>query len=85
MIGKAVVFGGSGFLGSHVADELAGRGYEVIIYDLKEYTHLKKNQVMVNGDINDHKKVTDVMQGADVIYNFSAVADIEASGNLPPV
>jgi len=30
---NVVVTGGSGFLGSHVADELSARGYEVIVYE----------------------------------------------------
>ena len=30
---KAIVFGGSGFLGSHVAEELARRNYEVTVVD----------------------------------------------------
>ena len=33
--GKIVVFGGSGFIGSHIADRLSADGYKVIIYDNK--------------------------------------------------
>ncbi len=33
---KAIVFGGAGFLGSHVADVLTKRGYEVVIFDLEK-------------------------------------------------
>ena len=39
---KAVVFGGSGFLGSHVADALMEAGHDVTIYDIQESTYLKK-------------------------------------------
>ena len=31
---KCLVTGGSGFLGSHVADELTNKGYKVISVDL---------------------------------------------------
>jgi len=34
---KAIVFGGSGFLGSHVADALPKAGYETTIFDVKKY------------------------------------------------
>ena len=30
---KAVIFGGSGFIGSYVADELTRRNYKVVIAD----------------------------------------------------
>ena len=47
---KAVVFGGSGFLGSHVADVLTERGYEVTIFDLRPSPHAKPRQQMVIGN-----------------------------------
>ena len=33
---RVVVFGGSGFLGSHVADALTKKGCEVTIFDINE-------------------------------------------------
>lgn len=83
MNNKVVVFGGAGFLGSFVADELARRNYQVVIYDLHLYSRLKKNQVMVTGDINDEKKVREVLKDTDIIYNFSAVSDIEEAAADP--
>jgi UDP-glucose 4-epimerase len=80
---KVVIFGGAGFLGSYVADELVKLGYQVIIYDLREYPRLKKNQTMVVGDVNDSDRVREVIKGADIIYNFSAVADIEEAALNP--
>ena len=46
---KAVVFGGSGFLGSHVADNLTKKGYRVILFDKHKSRWLKKNTRMVYG------------------------------------
>ncbi len=80
---KVIVFGGAGFLGGYVSDELVKRGYKVIIYDLKPYSRLKKGQAMVIGDINDTAKVRKAMAGADIVYNFSAVSDIEAAASDP--
>ena len=33
---KVVVFGGAGFLGSHVADELTNKNFDVTIFDKSE-------------------------------------------------
>ena len=46
---KALVFGGSGFLGSHVCDELTRHGYFVTIFDKKKSKYLKSNQKMIIG------------------------------------
>jgi len=35
---KVVIFGGSGFLGSYVADALSWEGHEVTIFDQKPST-----------------------------------------------
>ena len=44
---KAIVFGGSGFLGSHVADELSRRGYQVTIFDYQSSPWVTKSQEML--------------------------------------
>ena len=41
---EALVFGGSGFLGSHVADKLSENKYNVTIIDIKKSKYLKENQ-----------------------------------------
>lgn len=80
---KAIVFGGSGFLGSHVADSLTQNGYEVTIYDIVKSTHLKEGQEMVAGDLLEIQKVQDVCQGASVVYNFAGLADIDEASEKP--
>lgn len=79
---KALIFGGSGFLGSHVADVLSDRGYDVVIFDLKPSPYLKEDQEMVVGDILDTQAVKEATKGADIVYNFAGIADIdEAKAN----
>ncbi len=80
---RVIIFGGSGFLGSHVADELASRDYEVVIYDMVPYSRMKQNQEMVIGDINDEKKVREVLKRADIVYNFSAISGIADAAQNP--
>jgi UDP-glucose 4-epimerase len=79
---KAIVFGGSGFLGSHVADALTERGYGVTIFDLKISAHLRPSQKMVVGSILDDKLVEKTIRGSDFVYNFAGIPDIvEAQDN----
>lgn len=80
---KVVIFGGSGFLGSHVADALTDAGYDVIIYDLKPSPYLRNSQRMVIGDILDQHKVEDVIKGCDIVYNFAGIADIDGASQKP--
>jgi UDP-glucose 4-epimerase len=80
---KVVVFGGSGFLGSHVADELSARGYEVIIFDMVESRYLQKSQKMIVGNILDREQVKNAINGVDYVYHFAAIADIKAAKENP--
>ena len=80
---KIVIFGGSGFLGSHVADALSDAGYKVVIYDIKSSPYLRDNQEMVVGDILDEKSVNDVTKGASYVYNFAAIADVDEAAEKP--
>lgn len=80
---KIVVFGGSGFLGSHVADALTESGHQVTIYDLNPSRYLKDGQSMVVGDILDEKSVKFALKDQDVVYNFAGFADIEAAQDHP--
>ena len=72
---SAIVTGGSGFLGSHVADSLNKNGYDVTIFDLKPSPYLAPTQKMVVGDILNGEQVLDAFQGVDVVYHFAGLAD----------
>lgn len=81
---KAVVFGGSGFLGSHVADALTDSGIEVTIFDRAPSPYLRENQKMFVGDILDRDQVRESIQGVDYVYHFAGIADIDKA-RLDPV
>ena len=69
---KAVITGGSGFVGKRLAEALAGKGWEVIVFsrrDGKNCGNIKT--VKVNYfDIND---LTKNLEGADIIFHLAAV------------
>jgi len=80
---KIIVFGGSGFLGSHVADALSDAGHQVRIYDVKESLYLREGQEMVVGDILDEDAVNKATEGCDVVFNFAAIADVDEAERRP--
>jgi UDP-glucose 4-epimerase len=80
---KAVVFGGSGFLGSHVADCLSMKGFKTVIFDTAESPYLQSGQSMIQGDITDREQIREVIQDAAYVYHFAAIADIQEAQDNP--
>lgn len=80
---KVVVVGGSGFMGSHTADVLSSRGYNVTIYDSIQSPWLRQDQKMVIGDILDQTLLNSVIDGAKYVYHYAGVADIAEAKKRP--
>jgi len=80
---KVVVVGGSGFIGSHVADCLSDNGYQVTIYDINESQWLRSDQKFVAGDVLDFEKLNKTIIGSEAVYNFAALADLNQALNQP--
>lgn len=79
----ACVIGGSGFLGSHVADKLSEAGYRVRIFDQRSSEWLKPDQDMIVGNLLSQDQVSEAIQGANVVYNFAALADLNEGLKKP--
>ncbi|MEE8255072.1 MAG: NAD(P)-dependent oxidoreductase [Nitrosomonadaceae bacterium] len=79
----AIVFGASGFLGSHVAEALSTDGYRVRLFDLSPSSYQRHDQEMIVGDVMNLEEVTKAAQGAAVVYNFAAIADIDEAHEKP--
>jgi len=80
---RICVVGGSGFLGSHVADKLSAQGHEVRIYDRKSSPWLQTEQTMLEGDLNTVDALMHAVEGCDAVYNFAALADLNDAINKP--
>jgi len=79
---KVVVFGGSGFLGSHVVDELLNRGYKVRVCDIVKSKCIDK-KIFFQCDILDLESIKKAIKGFDVVYNFAGLADINIAIKEP--
>lgn len=80
---RAVVFGGAGFLGSHVADALSDEGYNVAVFDKAPSQWLQKSQEMIVGDLLSAKEVEAAVSEASLVYNFAALADLNEGLDQP--
>jgi UDP-glucose 4-epimerase len=80
---RVLVTGGSGFLGSHIADALSAAGHETIVFDLAPSRWLRPDQKMVVGDILDAVALARAMRGCDAVYHLAAMADINEALDSP--
>ena len=80
---RVVVTGGAGFMGSHTADELTRRGYDVLVFDQVESPWVRPGQYMMLGDVLDEQAVSRAIKDARYVYHFAGIADIEDSRNRP--
>lgn len=77
------VFGGAGFLGSHVCDKLSEAGHKVTIVDLNPSPWLRPDQTMIIGNLLDEEAVDKAVAGADVVFNYAGIADIGEANRRP--
>ena len=80
---NVVVFGGSGFLGSHVCDKLIDSGYNVTVFDKNESEFIKNKHKVIIGDILSEEKVEKVLKNANIVFNFAGLADIDVAKTNP--
>ena len=80
---KCLITGGSGFLGSHVADELSKKKHKVTIFDIKKSPWIRKDQIFKKGSILNFQKFKDACKNQDVIFHFASLSDLNLAWNDP--
>jgi UDP-glucose 4-epimerase len=77
---KAVVFGGCGFLGSHIADALVRGGAETLVYDAAaRHDGVPVGAAFGQADVLDAASVRRALDGADRVFAFAAGGGAPAS------
>ncbi|AEG92695.1 NAD-dependent epimerase/dehydratase family protein [Ramlibacter tataouinensis] len=86
---KVLITGGAGFIGSHLADELIGHGYQVRALDsLNPQVHgdarrrpdyLHRDVELVVGDVCDKEAVESALEGVDAVFHFAAAVGVGQS------
>lgn len=72
---KILITGGSGFIGSHVADVLLEQGNEVVIYDF-DSPRFNQPVKYIKGDTGDAERLCEASKGFDAIYHLAAEANV---------
>lgn len=78
---RALITGGAGLIGSHIADKLVAEGMEVVVIDnltrgrADNLNHaVASGRVsVVEGDIRDVGLVHEVMKGVDIVFHEAAI------------
>ena len=86
---RILITGGGGFVGSHVADELLARGYEVRVLDNftpqvhgengAQPSYLPPDAEIIAGDVRDPKTVRLALEGVSAVYHFAAAVGVGQS------
>src|SRR5437899_5058500 len=86
---RVLVTGGAGFIGSHLADELLTRGYEVRVFDslseqvhgiTREQPHYLNSEVeFVQGDVRDPDALKRALRKMDAVFHLAAMVGVGQS------
>jgi UDP-glucose 4-epimerase len=86
-MGKVLITGGAGFIGSHLAEELAQRGKHPVIFDNLK-TGKKENldavdHTFIEGDVRDIECLSQAVRGCDSIFHLAALTSVVQSMQEP--
>ncbi len=82
-IKNVLVTGGSGFIGSYMADKLSKCGYKVTIFDKNPSKFLNSHQTFISGDLNDIDSIKRASRQVDAVFHFGGVAQLSQATNNP--
>ena len=86
---KVLITGGSGFIGSHVADKFIKNNYEVIVVDnlvTGKYENINgKKLTFINEDIRDIKNLEKIFLDNKISYVIHMAAQVSVSASVEDI
>ena len=80
---KVLIFGGLGFLGKAVTDQLLESGYDVTIFDQNSENKTFKDINIISGNILDKELVDKEISKVNIVFHMAGIADIEEADKNP--
>ncbi len=80
---RALVTGGSGFIGGYVVERLAKRGIEPVVLDLVWPDDLEVTPLYCPGDVRDPEAVAAGMEGCSVVVHLAGVLGTDLTVDSP--
>jgi len=88
---RALITGGAGFIGSHLAESLLSEGYDVTVIDnlstgssenIRSFTENRRFE-FIEGDVRDEKLMEKLAERNDVIYHLAAAVGVQLIADDP--
>jgi UDP-glucose 4-epimerase len=86
---RCIIYGGGGFIGSHLADALVEKGHNVTIFDKLNFSrnnisHLGKKVKVIEGDFNNEIDIKNSLKNIDYVFHLVS-STLPASSNTNPI
>ncbi len=83
-----IIFGGAGFIGSHIAEDLLGKEFDVTIFDKLNSSKKNVQQIIrdinfIEGDFNNRVDISKALKGHQYVVHLVS-STLPASSNLNP-
>lgn len=83
---SCIIFGGAGFIGSHIAEDLLNNGIRVTVFDKlnaskKNVAHILNEIDFIEGDFNNEVDISKALKGKDNVVHLVS-STVPATSNL---
>lgn len=88
MTENCIIFGGNGFIGSHLAEHLVERGYAVTVFDrflsgMGNLAGMTDKIEVISGDFLNKDDVSNALEGMDILFHYISTTNPATSVQDP--